>query len=122
MSKKKKFSREKNVKDIAGQVVKMAKENKQLDILIVFGLVVLALILIATLALKLPVVPVCLAIVIEAGIAVMLHNVEIWVHGLAVVVQLVAGILIGRVGMMIICILLYVCAILALQMWNQLAK
>jgi hypothetical protein len=52
----------------------------------------------------------------------MLHNAEVWVHGAAVVVQLVAGVLIARTGMMILCIVLYVLAIAALQLLEKNGK
>lgn len=111
-----------NIMDKLKSFVQIFKDNKQLDIILVFGVCALILILVGTLALKQPVVPVCAAIIIEAGIAMMLHNVELWIHGIAVVLQIVAGVLIHRVGLMILCVILYVLAILALQMWNKVAK
>ena len=58
--------------------------------------VALAAILVSILALKIPVVPVCLIIVLEAGIAVCLHDVPIWLHGLVVLVQIIAGAICGK--------------------------
>jgi hypothetical protein len=46
----------------------------------------------------------------------MLHNVELWIHGASVMVELVAGILIGRVRLMILCVILYALTIVALQL------
>ena len=62
-------------------VLAFYEDNKQY--LLLFGVIVVALaaILVSILALKIPVVPVCLIIVLEAGIAVCLHDVPIWLHG-----------------------------------------
>ena len=56
-------------------VLAFYEDNKQY--LLLFGVIVVALaaILVSILALKIPVVPVCLIIVLEAGIAVCLHDV-----------------------------------------------
>ena len=64
-------------------VLAFYEDNKQY--LLLFGVIVVALaaILASILALKIPVVPVCLIIVLEAGIAVCLHDVPIWLHGRA---------------------------------------
>jgi hypothetical protein len=59
---------------------------------------------------------------IEAGIAILLHNAELWIHGAAVVIQLVAGILIGRTSLMILCIVLYALTIAALQALDKADK
>jgi lysylphosphatidylglycerol synthetase-like protein (DUF2156 family) len=98
------------------------KENRQLDIAGVFAAAVLVLILVGTLAWEEPVVPVCIALMIEAGIAILLHNAELWIHGAAVVIQLVAGILIGRTSLMILCIVLYALTIAALQALDKADK
>jgi hypothetical protein len=95
------------------------KENRQLDVAIIFAAAVLVLILVGTLALGEPVVPVCIALMIEAGIAILLHNMELWIHGAALVIQLVAGVLIGRTGLMVLCIILYAFTIAALQMLEK---
>ena len=68
-------------------VLAFYEDNKQY--LLLFGVIVVALaaILVSILALRIPVVPVCLIIVLEAGIAVCLHDVPIWLHGLVVLVR-----------------------------------
>jgi hypothetical protein len=112
----------KSFAEVIKPVADFFKKNITLDILVVFAIFVLALILVGALGMKEPVVPVCLALILEVGIAVMLHNAELWVHAAAVVVQLVAGILIARAGMMILCIVLYVLAIAALQLLEKNGK
>ena len=86
-------------------VLAFYEDNKQY--LLLFGVIVLAL--------KIPVVPVCLIIVLEAGIAVCLHDVPIWLHGLVVLVQIIAGAICGKLVFMVLCALVYVVGILSLK-------
>ena len=108
-------------------VLAFYEDNKQY--LLLFGVIVVALaaILVSILALKIPVVPVCLIIVLEAGIAVCLivvleaamavclHDVPIWLHGLVVLVQIIAGAICGKLIFMVLCALVYVVGILSLK-------
>ena len=89
-------------------VLAFYEDNKQY--LLLFGVIVVALaaILVSILALKIPVVPVCLIIVLEAGIAVCLH-------GLVVLVQIIAGAICGKLVFMVLCALVYVVGILSLK-------
>ena len=91
------------------------KENK--DMVVLFGVIVAALlvILISILGLDIPVVPVCVLVLIEAALAACLHDVPIWVHILAIVAQLVAGILCGNTVFIILCLVIYVLGILSLR-------
>ena len=88
-------------------VLAFYEDNKQY--LLLFGVIVVAL------ALRIPVVPVCLIIVLEAGIAVCLHDVPIWLHGLVVLVQIIAGAICGKLVFMVLCALVYVVGILSLK-------
>ena len=87
-------------------VLAFYEDNKQY--LLLFGVIVVALAAI-------PVVPVCLIIVLEAGIAVCLHDVPIWLHGLVVLVQIIAGAICGKLVFMVLCALVYVVGILSLK-------
>lgn len=95
-------------------VLAFYEDNKQY--LLLFGVIVVALaaILVSILALRIP-VPVCLIIVLEAGIAVCLHDVPIWLHGLVVLVQIIAGAICGKLVFMVLCALVYVVGILSLK-------
>ena len=48
--------------------------------------------------------------------AVLLHHTEIWVHGVLLVLHIVAGIIIGRVPLTILCIIAYIAATLTQRM------
>ena len=90
-------------------------ENKSM--LILFGVIVavLLVILVSIITLEVPVVPVCVIVLIEAALAVCLHDVPIWLHGLVVIAQIVAGILCGATVFMVLCALVYIAGILALR-------
>lgn len=94
-------------------------ENKRM--LILFGVIVAALlvILISILALKIPAVPVCVIVLIEAALAVCLHDVPIWLHGLVVIAQIIAGVLAGGMIFMILCAAMYLVGILSLRFWRE---
>ena len=95
------------------------KENKKIVTLIAFAVIVLAVILIATLALREFVVPVCIAIIIETAIANLLKKSELWLHGVVVIVQVVAGLLIRRFPFIILCAIIYVAATVALMLIHK---
>ncbi len=88
------------------------RDNKKMLILFAEVVAALATILIAILAMKIPVVPVCVIVLIEVAIAACLQEVPVWVHA---AVQLVAGAICGRVVFCLLCILIYVFAILTLR-------
>ena len=85
--------------------------------LILFGVIVAALlvILVSILSLHLPVVSVCLILLIEAGMAVCLQQVPIWLHGIVVIAEVVLGIITGKWIFMLMCVAINVVGILALK-------
>ena len=54
-------------------------------------------------------------VLIEVAIAACLQEVPVWVHAVVAAVQLVAGAICGRVVFCLLCILIYVFAILTLR-------
>lgn len=107
--------KERRKKAQSGSALAVINENKSM--LILFGVIVaaLAVILISILALKISAVAVCLVVVIEAALAVCLHDVPIWLHGLAVIAQIVVGILIQAVVFVALGAAIYIVGILALR-------
>ena len=87
--------------------------------IVTVSVVSLALILVAMFALQEFVVSVCVLIIIEAAMAAMLHGVEIWKHGILLALQIAAGVMIERVPLIIICVIAYVAATLALQLMGK---
>lgn len=101
-----------SVKD---KVVEALKNNSFIVSIVGVSVVSLTLILIAIFALQEFVVSVCVLIVIEAAMAALLHQAELWKHGVLLGLQIVAGVIIGRVPLTIICAIAYVAATLALH-------
>lgn len=93
------------------------EETENKSMLILFGVIVAALlvILIAILGLDVPIVPVCVIVLIEAALAVCLHDVPIWLHALVVAAQIVAGILCHNVIFVAMCVVIYLLGILTLK-------
>ena len=91
-------------------------ENKKM--LILFGVIVATLLVILTsiLALGIPAVPVCVIVLLEAGIAVCLHDVPIWLHGLVVLAQVIAGLATGKLVFMLLCCVIYLVGILGFKL------
>lgn len=106
----------KSTRKVSGtKILEWIKKNKALDALILFAILELAVILVGILAMKEPVVPVCLIVIGAAGIAALMHNVELWIHGVVVLVELISGILISRIPLMVLCIVVYIVTIVTLK-------
>ncbi len=97
-------------------MVEKIKENKVAVALAAFCVAALAIILIGIFAVKVPVVAMCVLVILEAGIAVMMHKAELWIHGVMVLVQIIVGIIAGRTVVIILCVLVYAAATAALWM------
>lgn len=89
--------------------------------LVLFGVIVAVLltILYSILGLKMPAVPVCVLLLLEAGMALCLHDVPIWLHGLVLLVQVLVGILAGKLVFMILCAAMYLVFIFSLRFWRS---
>lgn len=108
--------------DTAKKVFKYFKNNMMATAVLGFSVVSLILILIAMLALKEFVVSVCVLIIIEAAMAALLHKAELWKHGILLVAQIVAAVIIKRIPLVILCIIAYVAATFALQLMMKKEK
>lgn len=96
-------------------------ETDNKDVLAIFGIIITALlvILIALLGLDIPVVPVCILILIEAALALCLHNVPIWLHAVAIIAQAIAGYLSDNAILIVLCLLIYIFGILTLRFTEE---
>ncbi|MBQ8279273.1 MAG: hypothetical protein IJZ23_05480 [Roseburia sp.] len=97
----------------------LVKENRQQ--LALSGIVIMALvvILIGILVWKLPVVSVCILVLLEAGLAVCLQDLPIWLHGAVLIAQLVLGLLFGNGMFLMVCAIFYVISILILSIQDK---
>ncbi|MCI7106357.1 MAG: hypothetical protein PUA77_10105 [Lachnospiraceae bacterium] len=97
----------------------MNKDKKTLFTLLMFVVVAAAMIVIGICACNVPVVPMCVLVILEVGIAVMLHHVELWIHGVLLLAELLVGVLAGKVVLVILCVLVYAAATIVLQMLDR---
>lgn len=108
-----------NIKDkvvnLAKKIFRYLKANPFVTSLICFGVFLFAVILVAMLVLNEFIVSICVLIILEAMMAVLLHKAELWKHAILVVAQIVAGVIIGRIPLIIICVLVYIAAMVALH-------
>ena len=101
--------------EIKNKAIELCKGNKMVPAVAIFSVVSLVLILVAMLLLNEFVVSVCVLIILEAGMAALLHKVELWKHGVLLAAQFVAGLIIGRIPLVVVCMIAYVAATVALQ-------
>lgn len=97
------------------KIISFLKANPLVTFLIAFVIAIFALILISIIALKEYVVSVCVLMILETMMAVLLHKVELWKHGVLVVAHIVAGFIIARVPLMMVCVVAYIAATVALH-------
>ena len=103
------------MEDIKGLI----RENKQNIAL--FGIIIaaLAVILVGIISWKFPVIPVGIIVLIEAGLAVCLQELPIWLHGAVLIAQLVLGLLCGSGTFILLCAIYYVVSICVLSIWDK---
>ena len=102
-------------KSIGGTLGTLFAENQSMLMLFAAIVAALAVILTGIIALHMPVVPVCLIVLLETGIACCLHDVPSWLHAIAVIVQIIAGVLTGATVFMVLCVVEYLVGILCLR-------
>lgn len=91
------------------------QENKSMLLLFAVIVAALAVILVSILVLDVPAIPVCIIVFLEAGMALCLHDVPIWLHGLVVIAQVIAGVLCGSTVFILLCAVVYLIGILTLR-------
>lgn len=101
--------------DFLKKLVTVARAHRFVLSMVFFCVTVLALILVATLGWKEFVVPVCILMILEVLMAVLLHKAELWIHGILLVAQIVAGVVIDRLPLVILCMIAYIAATITLQ-------
>ena len=98
------------------KLVTFCKDNLVIVTNVAFGTVVLIIILAAALGLQYAIVPVCFLVIIEALLAGFLHRAELWIHGVLILAQIIAGIVLGKTGLVVLCLVVYVAATVVLQL------
>ena len=91
------------------------EKNKTIISIAAFVIVAVAMLVVSVLVAKCPVPAACVLLVIEVAIAALLHNAELWFHGVFVIVELIAGLLTGKIVLVALLLLVYLAATLALR-------
>lgn len=97
----------------------MAKENFPIRVLIAFGIIDIAMILISYLICDISVVAVCTIVILETVMAALLNKIPMWVHGLVIVGQIVCGIIFDRIIFMVCMLVVYVAATVCLYVFDK---
>lgn len=100
-------------------MIKKLKDSRMVLPIALFALITLAMIVVGIEALKVPVVAMCFLIILEVGLAVMFHHVELWLHGVLVLAEIIAGIVCGKAVLVVLCAVIYVAATIFLQMLDK---
>lgn len=98
---------------------KSNKENLPLIALCTFGVIAVVIILLGIMLCKLPVIAVCTIVILETAIAMCLHNLPIWLHGLVIIAELIAGVLCGQMLFILFAAIVYIGAIVTLHFMEQ---
>ena len=107
------------VVEFAKKAWEFMKTNRLATAVVGFSVISLILILVAIFALHEFVVSVCVLIIIEVAMAALLHQAEIWKHGILLGLQFLAGIILARIPLVMVCIIAYVAATFALQFMGK---
>ena len=87
--------------------------------ILLFAVITLVMIVLGITTLNVPAVAMCVLIIIEAGLAVMFHRAELWLHGVLVLAEVIVGIVTGKVLLIVLCAVIYVAATVFLQMLDK---
>lgn len=118
MAKSKSKSKSKSQAKMQAKVQARVQRDNALLALLVFCIVAITAILVNVMVMELSVVSVCLLLIIEVGIAVLLHHAELWIHGVLLLAEVVAGIAMGKVVPVLLFAAVYVMATIALKYLN----
>ena len=97
-----------------GEEIKMKKKENMIA-LAVFCLVSILMIVLSVCVIKISIVAACLLVIIEVGIATLLHNAEIWIHGVFVIAEIIAGALLSNILLVVFCIVVYAATLFTLK-------
>ena len=115
MAKSKSKSKSKSQARVQAKIQERTQRDNALIALLAFCIVAVSVIVVNVTVMNLSVVPVCLLMILEVGIAVLLHHAELWIHGVLLLAELIAGIAMGKAVPVLLCAVIYVAATMALK-------
>lgn len=94
-------------------------DKKMVMTIVAFAVIVAAMVLIGVCVLHVPVVAMCLLVILETALAVFLHHAELWLHGVVILAEVIAGILCSKILLVVLCAVVYVAATACLQVSDR---
>lgn len=94
-------------------------DKKMVMTIAAFAVIVAAMVLIGVCVLHVPVVAMCLLVILETALAVFLHHAELWLHGVVILAEVIAGILCSKILLVVLCAVVYVAATACLQVSDR---
>lgn len=118
MAKSKSKSKSKSQARVQAKIQERTQRDNALIALLAFCIVAVSVIVVNVTMMNLSVVPVCLLMILEVGIAVLLHHAELWIHGVLLLAEVIAGIAMGKAVLVLLCAVIYIAATIALKYLN----
>ena len=94
-------------------------DKKMVMTIAAFAVIVAAMVLIGVCVLHVPVVTMCMLVILETALAVFLHHAELWLHGVVILAEVIAGILCSKILLVVLCAVVYVAATACLQVSDR---
>lgn len=94
-------------------------DKKMVMTIAAFAVIVAAMVLIGVCVLHVPVVAMCMLVTLETALAVFLHHAELWLHGVVILAEVIAGILCSKILLVVLCAVVYVAATACLQVSDR---
>ena len=94
-------------------------DKKMVMTIAAFAVIVAAMVLIGVCVLHVPVVAMCMLVILETALAVFLHHAELWLHGVVILAEVIAGILCSKIVLVVLCAVVYVAATACLQVSDR---
>ena len=94
-------------------------DKKMVMTIAAFAVIVEAMVLIGVCVLHVPVVAMCMLVILETALAVFLHHAELWLHGVVILAEVIAGILCSKILLVVLCAVVYVAATACLQVSDR---
>lgn len=111
-------SKSKSQARMQAKIQERTQRDNALIALLAFCIVAVGVIVVNVTVMNLSFVPVCLLMILEVGIAVLLHHAELWIHGVLLLAEVIAGIAMGKAVLVLLCAVIYIAATIALKYLN----
>ena len=118
-SEKERSERKKAEQASVSAIAAWSSRKKSIAVLILFVAVAIADVLIGILACKVSPVVVCVILLIQVAIGVLLDHNPVWLHACVVAASVIAGICVGQTLLMVAAVVVYIAAIVALEMLQR---